>query len=85
MTTDELLAENKNLRDKISELNRRCQRAESAALVKVEEVRKSGPSLGRALAGWAAQKYKDALVEYGRHKEGCLSNPCICGFTEILK
>lgn len=46
------------LRETLTRLNRRCQEAESAACVKVEEVRKSGPSLGRALAGWAAANYQ---------------------------
>lgn len=63
----ELKAENTSLRETITRLNRRCQEAESAARVKVEEVRKAGPSLGRALAGWAAsdyrQKYEAALKE----------------------
>jgi len=61
--TMELLAENARLKEKVSELNRRCQRAESAALAKVDEIRRSGPSLGRALAGWAAERYRKALEE----------------------
>ena len=55
------------LKETVSRLNRRCQDAESAARVKVEEVQKAGPSLGRALAGWAAGDYKrqleDALLQ----------------------
>jgi uncharacterized protein with PhoU and TrkA domain len=60
---DDVALENAALREKVNELNRRCQRAESAALTKVDEVRRSGPSLGRALAGWAAERYRKALEE----------------------
>lgn len=75
-----LIEEIHRLRETISALNRRCQRAESAALTKVEEVRKAGPSLGRALAGWAAGRYRTALEEIAtilgkpcadNHCEGC--------------
>lgn len=61
------------LRETITRLNRRCQEAESAARVKVEEVQKAGPSLGRALAGWAAadyrRKYEEAQKEIEKLKE----------------
>jgi hypothetical protein len=46
-----------------SRLNLRCQAAESAAQTKVEEVLRAGPSLGRALAGWAAGDYRRRLEE----------------------
>lgn len=51
------------LKETIKRLNRRCQEAESAATTKVEEVRKAGPSLGRALAGWAAADCNRKLEE----------------------
>lgn len=41
-------------RETISRLNRRCQEAESAASIKVEDIRKQGGSFGRALAAWSA-------------------------------
>lgn len=49
------------LRESLSRLNRRCQEAESAARIKVEEVIRAGPSLGRALSAWAAGDYKRRL------------------------
>lgn len=57
------------LKETITRLNRRCQEAESAACVKVEEVQKAGPSLGRALAGWSAGNYRrkyEESIEVGK-------------------
>lgn len=51
---ERLMAENVALRETVTRLNRRCQEAESAANVKVEEIRKQGGSFGRALAAWSA-------------------------------
>ncbi len=42
------------LRETVTRLNRRCQEAERAANVKVEDIRKQGGSFGRALAAWSA-------------------------------
>jgi hypothetical protein len=62
----ELLAENARLREKVSELNRRCQRAESAALKTVEGCKAQGVSIGRGLANWYSsklQRERDALLK----------------------
>lgn len=60
-------AETSSLKETNSRLNRRCQEAESAASVKVEEVLRAGPSLGRSLACWAAadcsRKLEAAILE----------------------
>lgn len=57
------------LRESVSRLNRRCQDAESAARTRLEEVQRAGPSLGRALAGWAAGDYKRQLEDANRRTE----------------
>ncbi len=54
------------LRGTAKTLNRRCQKAESAARTKVDEVLRAGPSLGRALSGWAAGDYKRRLATMER-------------------
>jgi len=58
---DALKVENAALKDKLSEMNRRCQRAESAALVKVEDCKRQGISLGRGLANWHGSKLQRDL------------------------
>ena len=58
----ELLKTRDDLRATNKRLNRRCQDAESAARVKVEEVQRAGGSIGRALAGWAAGDYRRRLA-----------------------
>jgi hypothetical protein len=63
------------LRETITRLNRRCQEAESAACVKVEEVQKAGPSLGRALAGWSAGNYRRKYDEAQKEIEEIKKNP----------
>lgn len=56
-----LKTENVALKEKLSEMNRRCQRAESAALVKVEDCKRQGISLGRGLANWHGSKLQRDL------------------------
>ena len=62
------LAESEKLRVEaeatISRLNRRCQSAESAAVQNVEECRRSGVSLGRALANWAAETAEEKVAAW---------------------
>jgi hypothetical protein len=45
-------------REKIGELNRRCQAAESAAKQTIEQARRAGGSFGRMLANYAARLYE---------------------------
>lgn len=49
---EELQGQVAELQDKNSKLHRRCQRAESAANLKIEEIKRKGGSFGRALAEW---------------------------------
>lgn len=58
-----LSAEIVTLKETNTRLNRRCQEAERAANVKVEEIRKQGGSLGRALATWSAGDLRRRLEE----------------------
>lgn len=66
-STVEDTAEVERLRASNKALNLRAQKAESAALTKLEEVQRAGPSLGRGLANWAAsdykRKYEDTLLQ----------------------
>ncbi len=55
-------AQNKN-----TELNRRAQKAESAARQTVEENRRKGQSFGRGLANWAASDYERRLKELEKY------------------
>lgn len=68
-----MLAENAALKEKLSEMNRRCQQAESAALVKVEDCKRQGISLGRGLANWHGSKLQRdldaALLQLSAAKE----------------
>jgi hypothetical protein len=73
------------LRETITRLNRRCQEAESAACVKVEEVRKAGPSLGRALAGWAAADYRRKYEEAQKEIESLKKKTQAESFLEAAK
>lgn len=52
------VAEANRLREKVQEMNRRCSRMEAGLTVKVEEVRRAGPSLGRALSASACVMYE---------------------------
>ena len=57
--------------EKNTELNRRAQKAESAARETVEENRRKGQSFGRGLANWAATDYERRLkeVQQGRERD----------------
>lgn len=64
-----LSAEIVSLKETNTRLNRRCQEAERAANVKVEEIRKQGGSLGRALATWSAGDLRRRLEETELQKQ----------------
>lgn len=79
------VAEVNRLREKVQEMNRRCSRMEAGLTVKVEEVRRAGPSLGRALAAAACVMYEAqrdraraqlaGIGEYVQHKMDCHAHP----------
>lgn len=52
-------------RETIRRLNRRVQLAESALAEKLDEAKRSGGSLGRALSGWAYTATSERLREIG--------------------
>ncbi len=54
-------------RKKNTDLNRRAQKAESAARETVEENRRKGQSFGRGLANWAATDAERRLVEFEKY------------------
>lgn len=58
---DAAIGEVERLRGKNSELNRRCQRAESVANENVEACKRAGQSFGRGLANYAALDYMRRL------------------------
>lgn len=61
--TLEIMRERDEARETNRRLNRRASEAEAALRVKIEEIRRQGPSLGRMLAGAAASMYRRDLDE----------------------
>ena len=64
-TAKRLYQERDEARVTIKRLNRRCTKAEAAAMVTVEDCKRQGVSFGRSLANWYAMKLaaeKDAWL-----------------------